>query len=161
MLSLEEWGRADCAAASAAGARWRVCIELGGDVSMSASEIDAIVGQRLRERREELGLSQSRLGRHLGLTFSQIQKYEKGANRIGAGRLWLVAQYLGVSPKYFFDAVDERAADRAGRPRNMAQDDIRTLSEAFAAIGDEDTRRSVLALVRSLGGQEQMRRILR
>lgn len=128
---------------------------------MSASEIDAIVGQRLRERREELGLSQSRLGRHLGLTFSQIQKYEKGSNRIGAGRLYMVAQYLGVSPTYFFDAVDVVAADRAGRPRAMGNEELRTLSEAFSAIADADTRRSVLALVRSLTGQGQLSRILR
>ena len=128
---------------------------------MSAREIDAIVGQRLRARREELGLSQSRLGRHLGLTFSQIQKYEKGSNRIGAGRLWLVAQYLGVSPRYFFDAVDDLAADRSGRPKGREHEEMRSLSEAFASIDDPDTRRSVLALVRSLSGQEHMSRILR
>ena len=115
----------------------------------------------MRKRREELGISQGRLGRHLGLTFSQIQKYEKGANRIGAGRLWLVAQYLGVSPKYFFDAVDEQVADRAGLQKGMAHEEVRTLSEAFASISDPDTRRSVLALVRSLTGQGQMSRILR
>lgn len=128
---------------------------------MSASEIDAIVGRRLRERREELGLSQSRIGRHLGLTFSQIQKYEKGSNRIGAGRLWLLAKHLGVSPTYFFEAVDAVADERAGQPRLRAQDETRTLSEAFASITDPDTRRSVLALVRSLTGPAQMGRILR
>src|SRR5690606_15787372 len=116
--------------------------ELSGKVSMSASEIDAIVGRRLRERREELGLSQSRIGRHLGLTFSQIQKYEKGSNRIGAGRLWLLAKHLGVSPTYFFEAVDAVADERAGHPRLRAQDETRTLSEAFASITDPDTRRS-------------------
>ena len=58
---------------------------------MSASEIDVHVGLRMRRRREALGISQGRLGRHLGLTFSQIQKYEKGTNRIGAGRLYQIA----------------------------------------------------------------------
>src|SRR6187200_2450627 len=57
-------------------------------VKMSASEIDVHVGTQMRKRREALGISQGRLGRHLGLTFSQIQKYEKGTNRIGAGRLY-------------------------------------------------------------------------
>ncbi len=128
---------------------------------MSANEIDAIVGQRLRERREELGLSQSRLGRHLGLTFSQIQKYEKGSNRIGAGRLYMVAQYLGVSPTYFFEAVDTAVANRTGRPTAQPSEELRTLSEAFSAINDPDTRRSVLALVRSLTSQSQLTRILR
>src|SRR5690606_26489784 len=128
---------------------------------MSASEIDVIVGQRLRERREELGLSQSRIGRQLGLTFSQIQKYEKGANRIGAGRLWLLAKYMGVSPTYFFDAVDAAASERSAKSRARAQDEMSTLSEAFSSITNPDTRRSVLALVRSLNAQEQMGRVMR
>ena len=65
------------------------------------------VGQRMRRRREALGISQGRLGRHLGLTFSQVQKYEKGANRIGAGRLYQIADFLGVQPAYFFAGLDE------------------------------------------------------
>ena len=72
-------------------------------MSKSASEIDAYVGMRMRRRREALGVSQGRLGRHLGLTFSQIQKYEKGTNRIGAGRLYQIAGFLGVAPSHFFE----------------------------------------------------------
>ena len=71
-------------------------------------------GQRMRRRREALGISQGRLGRHLGLTFSQIQKYEKGTNRIGAGRLYQIAAFLGVPPSYFFEGLDERR-ERGGR----------------------------------------------
>ena len=119
-------------------------------VTLSAREVDGIVGQRLRERREALGISQGRLGRHLGLTFSQIQKYEKGSNRIGAGRLYQIANFLGVLPAFFFEAVEEGAAGGANLINGVARDEVRTLTEAFAAIRDPDTRRSVLALVRSL-----------
>ncbi len=117
---------------------------------MSASKIDGIVGNRLRERREELGISQGRLGRHLGLTFSQIQKYEKGSNRIGAGRLYLISEFLGVSPTYFFEAVDDAATSGAVRQLAPPRDELRALIDSFAAIEDPDTRRSVVALVRSL-----------
>jgi transcriptional regulator with XRE-family HTH domain len=123
---------------------------------MSASEIDVIVGQRLRERREALRISQGRLGRHLGLTFSQIQKYEKGANRIGAGRLFQIAEFLGVTPAYFFGAVEAEAHARSGRTNGLVRDEVGTLTEAFVAIEDPDTRKSVLALVCSLTGGEQI-----
>ncbi len=73
--------------------------------ALLASEIDAYVGVRIRRRREALGMSQGTLGRHLGLTFSQIQKYEKGTNRIGAGRLYKIAGFLGVSVLYFFEGL--------------------------------------------------------
>lgn len=70
--------------------------------ALLASEIDVYVGVRIRLRREALGISQGMLGRHLGLTFSQVQKYEKGTNRISAGKLYLIAVFLGVTPGYFF-----------------------------------------------------------
>jgi transcriptional regulator with XRE-family HTH domain len=124
-------------------------------VLLSASLIDAHVGQRLRERREALGMSQGRLGRHLGLTFSQIQKYEKGSNRIGAGRLYQISQFLGVSPLFFFEGLEPGATARVtGRPAaagtQSGPEELAALNEAYAAIPDPDTRKSVLALVRSL-----------
>ena len=67
----------------------------------------------MRQRREALGISQGRLGRHLGLTFSQIQKYEKGSNRIGAGRLYQIAAFLGVAPGYFFEGIEGGTAETA------------------------------------------------
>jgi transcriptional regulator with XRE-family HTH domain len=118
-------------------------------VSLSASEIDRIVGQRMRQRRESLGISQGRLGRHLGLTFSQIQKYEKGANRIGAGRLYQIAKYLGVTPSYFFEDLNGNGS-AAPEPVGIGRDEVRTLTEAFMTIPDRETRASVLALIRSL-----------
>jgi len=130
-------------------------------VSLSASEVDATVGQRMRQRREALGISQSRLGRHLGLTFSQIQKYEKGSNRVGAGRLFQIASYLQVTPSYFFEGLENGAADRAqaGQRPDVAgfEEEVRVLTDAFAAIDDKGTRASVLALVRSLAAGEAPR----
>ena len=82
----------------------------------TANDIDKHVGLRMRRRREALGISQGRLGRHLGLTFSQIQKYEKGSNRIGAGRLYQIAAFLGVPPSHFFDGIDSPAAPGGATP---------------------------------------------
>ena len=106
----------------------------------------------MRLRREFLGISQGRLGRHLGLTFSQVQKYEKGANRIGAGRLYLIAEFLGVPVQYFFEGLGEQAAEAQGGRVGRKGEEMAVLEEAFLSIGDVDTRRSVLALVRSLAG---------
>jgi transcriptional regulator with XRE-family HTH domain len=128
---------------------------VGGIVVQTASEIDAHVGRRVRERREHLGISQGRLGRHLGLTFSQVQKYEKGSNRIGAGRLYQIATYLGVSPMHFYEGIEapgaERSAEKTGERSRQLRDELNALTEAYAMIADPDTRRSVMALVKSLG----------
>ena len=123
-------------------------------VSKSASEIDVHVGRRVRRRREALGISQGRLGRYLGLTFSQIQKYEKGANRIGAGRLYQIAAYLGVTPSQFFEGLKGEAGteEAVAASGSVHRDEVATLNDAFAAIHDDETRASVLALVRSLAG---------
>jgi len=114
----------------------------------------------MRQRRESLGISQGRLGRHLGLTFSQIQKYEKGSNRIGAGRLYQIADFLGVPPSWFFDGMDAPDAHAAELPAGKAglPEEVRSLTDAFAAIDDTDTRASVQALVRSLVVTDERRR---
>lgn len=125
-------------------------------VAKSASEIDVHVGMRMRRRREALGISQGRLGRNLGLTFSQIQKYEKGTNRIGAGRLYQIATFLGVAPGYFFEGLEEPEA-AAPASGGSSREELVSLSESFAAIGDAETRASVLALVRSLSAGTQYR----
>jgi transcriptional regulator with XRE-family HTH domain len=114
----------------------------------TASEVDAHVGQRMRQRRSSLGISQGRLGRQLGLTFSQVQKYEKGTNRIGAGRLYLLARFLGVPVEYFYDGLGE--APEAADGGMASKVELSTLDNAFLSITDPDTRKSVLALVSSL-----------
>ena len=71
--------------------------------------VDDHVGKRVRERRREIGLSQTKLGNALGIAFQQIQKYEVGTNRIAAGRLWDIAKALEVDVAYFFEGIERRA----------------------------------------------------
>lgn len=120
-------------------------------MTMSASEIDVWVGRRMRQRRESLGISQARLARHLGLTFSQVQKYEKGTNRVGAGRLYLLAGFLGVPVQFFYDGlVAFPAIDRMPEDQGVKNDEVSALGRAYLSIADPDTRESLLALVRSV-----------
>jgi transcriptional regulator with XRE-family HTH domain len=126
-------------------------------VTRTASQIDAHVGQRMRRRREALGISQGRLGRHLGLTFSQVQKYEKGTNRIGAGRLYQIASFLGVQPGYFFAGLDEPEEQDTTANDVRRKGEASTLSEAFEAIHEPETRASILALVLSLSADQAAR----
>lgn len=105
----------------------------------------------MRQRREALGLSQGRLGRELGVTFSQVQKYEKGANRIGAGRLYVLASLLGVPVQYFFDELGDSQSTRNLNGTTGAKDaELAMLDDAYRSIADRETRRSLLALARSL-----------
>src|SRR6478752_10537797 len=71
--------------------------------SRRANPMDVHVGSRVRLRRMLLGMSQEKLGEHLGLTFQQVQKYEKGINRIGASRLFDLSQVLGVPVQFFYE----------------------------------------------------------
>jgi transcriptional regulator with XRE-family HTH domain len=112
----------------------------------SAQEIDAYVGRRLRARRMQVGLSQSMLGRHLGLTFSQVQKYEKGSNRIGAGRLYLMAALLGVPVQYFYEGLNEPPPE----PANKATVEAERLRETFLRISDPHARQALLSLAATM-----------
>ncbi len=102
--------------------------------------IDAHVGSRVRLRRTLLGMNQTALGHAVGLTFQQIQKYERGANRIGSGRLFQFAEILDVSVPFFFDSMPEEVAARPP-----------TESDAQVRGGEADrmSRRETLELVRA------------
>jgi transcriptional regulator with XRE-family HTH domain len=123
-----------------------------------ANPIDAQVGNRLRLRRMMIGMSQERLGEMLGLTFQQVQKYEKGVNRIGAGRLFEVARILGVPIQYFYESVSEQLVGASGFAEGETQPvlefvssgDGLHLSLAFMRIKDPKVRKRVLDLVKSL-----------
>lgn len=125
-----------------------------------ANPIDAQVGNRVRLRRMLIGMSQEKLGEMLGLTFQQVQKYEKGVNRIGAGRLFHMAQILGVPIEYFYEGVVEQLpggapgfAEDAARPPVMeflSSGEGLQLSLAFMRIKDAKVRKRVLELVKSL-----------
>lgn len=80
-----------------------------------SDEIDLHLGKRMRRRRRLLGLTQQRLAEACGVRFQQIQKYECGANRISAARLWRVAQALEISVEYFFEGLGEAAEARPAR----------------------------------------------
>ena len=80
--------------------------------------VDIYVGARLREARLQRGLSQERVAEEMGITFQQVQKYEKGLNRIGASRLWDLAQVLGMTISYFYDNMDQKAQSKSPRKIN-------------------------------------------
>ena len=123
------------------------------------SGIDRVVGQRIRWRRRELKLSQEQLADLLHLTFQQVQKYEKGVNRVSAGRLFEIASVMGVTVNYFYDGAAEQLehgssgfADRAPEdgPRAPVLDaDTLDLIAAFQKIEDDSLRKSLLNTVRA------------
>ena len=113
-------------------------------------EIDVYVGQRLRKRRTELGISQGSLGRQLGVTFSQVQKYEKGTNRIGAGRLYHIAAFLGVSTLYFFEGLEGAPHEVEGEDIADVASDAASMRDLVARISDPHARQALLSLASSM-----------
>jgi transcriptional regulator with XRE-family HTH domain len=130
-----------------------------------ASPIDVQVGTRVRLRRMLIGMSQEKLGEMLGLTFQQVQKYEKGVNRIGAGRLFQVAHILGVPIDYFYEGVNGMGEGAPGfaEPGGTSPPVMEFLSSgeglqlslAFMKIRDPKVRKRVLDLVKSLSDGEE------
>ena len=120
----------------------------GQDAVSGVNPVDRHVGHRLRERRSMLGLSQESLAAAIGVSFQQVQKYERGVNRISASRLWLAAQLLDVDIDYFFEGLPGNPAET---PRSQRLHDP-GISEVFAASGDTEEllRREILELARSV-----------
>ena len=127
-------------------------------MNKKANPIDAQVGSRVRIRRMLIGMSQEKLGDLLGLTFQQVQKYEKGVNRIGAGRLFEIARILGVPIDFFYDGVAapvEGLVDATPPVMEfMSSGEGLQLSLAFMKIKDPKVRKRVLDLVKSLAEEE-------
>jgi transcriptional regulator with XRE-family HTH domain len=128
-------------------------------MNKAPNPIDKHVGARVRMRRLMVGMSQGKLGEALEVTFQQVQKYEKGANRIGASRLQQLARVLEVPPSFFF----EGAPSSDGMSMGFAEPDSSSyvvdflstneglqLNRAFAAIKDPKVRKKILDLVQSL-----------
>lgn len=120
------------------------------------NKIDRVVGQRIRWRRRELKLTQEKLGDMLELTFQQVQKYEKGVNRISAGRLFEMANVLNVPIGYFYDGAEEHigaSAQLAEVDENAAAPvmdaDTLDLIAAFQKITDPSLRKSILQTVKA------------
>ena len=125
-----------------------------------ANSTDAYVGGRIRIRRRILGLSQEKLGEQLGITFQQVQKYEKGADRIGASRLQAISQILEMPISYFFPHEPVAAGDMGENAQSDYVSDFMMSSEgielnrAFAQIKDPKLRRKVIDLVRTMAASE-------
>jgi transcriptional regulator with XRE-family HTH domain len=123
----------------------------GGDKESKPSPIDVHVGSRIRLRRTLMGMSQERLGEALGLTFQQVQKYERGVNRVGASRLFDLSRVLDVPISFFFDDMPAPLAQSHG-PQNSSLSGRRTVGFADAqdAFADDAmSRRETLELVRA------------
>ena len=137
--------------------------------SRRPNPVDIHVGGRVRFRRMLLGMSQEKLGERLGLTFQQVQKYEKGVNRIGASRLFDLSQVLQVPIQFFYEeapgTLDQTSAehgagfaDRSGESyivEFLNTRDGLELNKAFVRIHDIKVRRSIVELVRSLAGDDK------
>lgn len=117
----------------------------------SPNAVDHHIGLRVRRRRTALGMSQEALGDALGLTFQQVQKYEKGANRIGASRLLQIAGILGVGIEFFFEGLEQAGAQFAPEQRSMAEflaiTESDRLVRSFKSLKDGEVRRKVADLV--------------
>ncbi len=121
--------------------------------------VDTFVGKRLRQRREMRGLPQKELAKALGISFQQVQKYESGANRISASKLWELCCVLDVEPGYFFEGlkrgegrgpgVPERAQS-AYEPDPRSARQVLDLNQNFQRIGNIRVRRQLVQLVKSL-----------
>mgnify|MGYP001366481154 CR=1 FL=1 len=127
--------------------------------------IDIHVGNRVRLQRMLIGISQEKLGERLGLTFQQVQKYEKGINRIGASRLFELSRVLGVPVQFFYDEAPLGSSAPVATPgfaergpdsqvfEFLSSREGLELNRAFSRITDPKVRKSVLDLVRSLAGE--------
>jgi transcriptional regulator with XRE-family HTH domain len=135
------------------------------DDSRSPNPIDVHVGRRVRQRRKALGVTQERLAADLGLTFQQVQKYERGANRISASKLYEIAASLSAPVAYFFDGLADPATAKEGdgiaQPASeqfvnaflMSAEGLE-LAELFTQIKRARLRRRVVDLVRAMAEDE-------
>lgn len=113
--------------------------------------VDRHVGLRIRMRRKEMGVSQERLAEALGITFQQVQKYERGANRVSASKLWEIAAALKTPVAYFYDGLGDQ--DALAAQRDAAQDFMLSaegieLMSCFPRIAEPAIRRKIVELVR-------------
>jgi transcriptional regulator with XRE-family HTH domain len=122
----------------------------GGSPTESAKQADRHVGSRIRERRVMLGLSQQQLATLIGVTYQQAHKYERGLNRISAGRLFQIANVLGVPVSWFFDGLEDGVGDVALSPRQRM---CLELARNFALIENEKHQEALSAMARALAAQ--------
>jgi transcriptional regulator with XRE-family HTH domain len=114
----------------------------------SVSQLDGVIGARIRARRQEIGVSQERLADAIGVTFQQVQKYEKGINRVSAATLYAIADAL--------DTTVSQLLPDAGPPRAQLSPDLGAIA-AEAQKLSEDGRRLLLALAKTLAADKKLR----
>lgn len=130
----------------------------------SPGTVDHYVGARVKMRRRQVGMSQEKLAEQIGVAFQQVQKYEKGTNRIGASRLMKIAEVLGVPPAYFFQQEDsepgvnmegvETYATSRALSEFMSSKEGLALNRAFGKITDMDVRLKFVALVKTIADSQ-------
>ena len=132
-------------------------------MSKAPNPVDKYVGSRVRMRRIMLGMSQEKLGEALGLTFQQIQKYEKGTNRVGASRIKQISEILQVPVSFLFDGGPTGIANAEGAGDDaspsyisdfLATSEGLALTRAFTGIADSKLRRSIVDLVEQIALRE-------
>ncbi len=111
--------------------------------------VDVHVGRRVKARRTLIGMSQEELGKHVGLTFQQIQKYEQGKNRMGASRLWQFSLILGQPISWFFEGIGER---KRKRDDLLAKRDTLKFVRYFSAC-DPDVQNHLAAMIKAVAGK--------
>lgn len=122
----------------------------------TAGDIDVMIGDRIRQRRILNGMTQEQLGAALGISYQQIQKYETGANRVSAGRLYIIARTLGTPPGMFFDDIGDTgdvSDEDVTSTSRFAIECVRNLSR----IKDTKLRSAVLTMVRALSKASENR----
>ncbi|MFO1036002.1 MAG: helix-turn-helix transcriptional regulator [Geminicoccaceae bacterium] len=115
-----------------------------------AQDVDRHVGRRMRDRRIALGLTQQQMADLIGVTYQQAHKYEKGVNRIAAGRLFHIARALGVEVSYFFEAMDMEGSFQPSRQQRM----LLELARCFTALSSRRQQEALCNLARALVAQE-------
>jgi transcriptional regulator with XRE-family HTH domain len=127
--------------------------------ALGPNPVDRHVGLRIRMRRKELGISQERLAESIGLTFQQVQKYERAANRVSASKLWEMSRALSTNISYFYEGLgDAIETPGSNLPRESMQDFLLTpegieLAAVFPKIAKGRVRRKILELVRAMAGE--------
>jgi transcriptional regulator with XRE-family HTH domain len=117
------------------------------------SKIDALVGGRVRMLRERRKMSQTALGERIGVSFQQVQKYERGANRISASTLFQIARTLGVKPADFFEGIQQDPQGNLDWSR-LADPQVNDLVNGFSRIASPKVRARIVELVAALGRQD-------
>jgi transcriptional regulator with XRE-family HTH domain len=129
-----------------------------------STSVDAYVGRRLKQRREDMSLSQERLAEMLGISFQQVQKYERGLNRVGASRLFQLCGILGVDSSFFFDGLSPATAPSVAEPTSgfdtlstaalLAAPGALELLADYARLKSTSQRKKVLELIKLLADDD-------